>query len=103
MKILSKNMFTVVGTGLCVLILITACAEWNSVPVVVDQQFGQAVNHMVKNQILYPEHGQNDKTILSMDGQKIQGVVQDYRASSSDKLNKAKQPTYLPVQTQGGI
>lgn len=98
MQILTKNMIFAVGTGFCVLTFLTACAEWNSVPVVVDKQFGNAVRNMVSNQILYPEHGQNDRPILTIDGQKIQSVVSDYRESASDKLNKAKTPNYIPMQ-----
>ena len=68
-----------VVTGLLFLTLMTGCAEWNSHPVVVEENFGHAVNNMVKNQTLYPEHGQNDHPILSMDGQKAEAVIKAYR------------------------
>lgn len=95
---INTKMFVV---GLCVLMFMTACAEWNSTPVVVEQNFGSAVRNMVKNQTLYPEHGQNDRPILTLDGQKAQGVVKDYRESSSDKLEKAKKASFISISPGG--
>jgi hypothetical protein len=77
--------------------ILTACAEWSSKPAVVEANFGDSVRNMVKNQTLYPEHNQNDKPVLSLDGQKAQGIVKDYRDSESSKLDKAKQAVYLPA------
>jgi len=77
------------------LMLIAGCAEWNSVPVVVDQNFGNAYHAMVKNQTLYPEHGQNDKPILSLDGQKAQGIINAYRVPAQKPLEDSKKaPTF---------
>ena len=88
------------------LTLLTGCAEWNSHPVVVDQNFGRAYHNMVKNQTLYPEHGQNDHPILSMDGQKAQGVINAYRETPNSidkgKLEDAKKGTTFDVKNVGG-
>jgi hypothetical protein len=78
------------ATHLLVLILITGCAEWNSVPTVVDQNHGRAYTAMVKNQTLCSEHGQKAKDpklcpehgpVMAMDGQKAQGNIITYRLS----------------------
>ncbi|MEY3788863.1 MAG: hypothetical protein RLZ75_3071 [Pseudomonadota bacterium] len=91
MKILKKAHIGQCVTGLLLLTLLTACTEWNSHPVVVDQNFGRAYHNMVKNQTLYPEHGQNDKPTLGMDGQKAQGIINAYRQPASAPLEGAKQ------------
>jgi hypothetical protein len=91
MKTLKKANIGQCVTGLLLLTLLTACAEWNSHPVVVDQNFGRAYHNMVKNQTLYPEHGQNDKPTLGMDGQKAQGIINAYRQPASAPLEGAKQ------------
>lgn len=66
-------------THLLLLTLITGCAEWNSIPTVVDQNYGRAYTNMVKNQTLCPVHGQMAKDpklcpehgpVMAMDGQK---------------------------------
>jgi hypothetical protein len=87
MQTLNKGIAMQGVTGLLLLTLMTGCAEWNSHPVVVEQNFGNAVNNMVKNQTLYPEHGQNDNPILSMDGQKAEGVIKAYR-ETPNSINK---------------
>lgn len=84
------------------LILLTGCAEWNSHPVVVDQNFGRAYHNMVKNQTLYPEHGQNDHPILSLDGQKAQGVINAYRQPALEPLENAKKGATFDVKNVGG-
>lgn len=75
---------------LLLLTLMTGCAEWNSVPTVVDQNHGRAYAAMVKNQTLCPEHGQKAKNpqlcpehgpVMAMDGQKAQGNIITYRLS----------------------
>lgn len=78
-------------TGLLLLTLMTGCAEWNSHPVVVDQNFGNAVRNMVKHQTLYPEHGQDDQAIVTLDGQKAEGIIRAYREGSSKKLEQGKE------------
>jgi len=91
MQTLNKGIAMQGVTGLMLLTLMTGCAEWNSHPVVVQENFGRAVNNMVKNQTLYPEHGQNDRPILSQDGQKAQGVINAYRAPAAEPLEKTKE------------
>lgn len=76
--------------GILLLTLLAGCPEWNSHPVVVERDFGNSARNMVKNQTLYPEHGQNDKPVLGMDGQKAQGVIKAYRVPASEPLEKAK-------------
>lgn len=82
---------------LLLLIGLTGCTEWNSHPVVVDQNFGKAYKNMVKNQTLYPEHGQSDKPVLGMDGRKAQGVINAYRQPAKASLESAKQPVTIDV------
>ena len=102
MQTLDKGNIKQVVVGILFSTLVTACAEWNSHPVIVQENFGNAVNNMVKNQTLYPEHGQNDHPILSMDGQKAKGVIDAYRQHAKDPLEKAKQGVTFDVQNVGG-
>jgi len=102
MQTLNKGIVMQGVTGLLFLTLMTGCAEWNSVPVVVDENFGHAFNNMVKNQTLYPEHGQNDHPIMTLDGQKAQTVINAYRQPAKDPLEKAKQGVTFDVQNVGG-
>jgi hypothetical protein len=83
-------------TLLLFLLLISGCAEWNSVPTVVDQNFGHAYTAMVKNQTLCPEHGEKAKDpklcpehgpVMAMDGQKAQGSINAYRASPNTRTD----------------
>jgi len=102
MQTLNKGKINKPLTGLFFLTLITGCAEWNSVPIVVDENFGRAVTNMVKNQTLYPEHGRNDNPILTLDGQKAEGVINAYRAPPLEKnLDKAKQGVDLNIKNTG--
>lgn len=101
MQTLNKGIAIQVVAGLLFLTLMTGCAEWNSAPVVVEQNFGRAVNNMVKNQTLYPEHGQNDKPSLTLDGQKAQTVIRAYRESASEKLDKSKEGVNFDVENVG--
>jgi hypothetical protein len=100
MSILNQNYTRHVVYGLLLLILITGCAEWNSVPVVVDQNFGRAANNMVKNQTLYPEHGQNDDPSLALDGKKAEGIINSYRSGASKKLESAKEAIKVDINSQ---
>jgi TolA-binding protein len=102
MQTLDNSKIKQAVAGILFLTLITGCAEWNSHPVVVQQNFGNAVNNMVKNQTLYPEHGQNDEPILGLDGQKSQTIIRAYRESASEKLDKAKQGPSFDVRNVGG-
>ena len=79
------------AAGLLLLTMVAGCAEWDSHPVVVQQNYGRAVNNMVKNQTLYPEHGQNDRPLLSLDGQKAEGVINAYRAPAMEPIEKTKE------------
>ena len=49
---------------------------------------------MIKNQTLYPEHGQNDHPILSLDGQKAESIIDAYREPTEKKLEKSKAKTF---------
>ncbi len=102
MQTLNKSNIRQIVTGLLFLALMTGCAEWNSHPVVVEQNFGHAVNNMIKNQTLYAEHGQNDNPILKMDGQKAEGVIRAYREHPEEhSLEKAKQGAKFDVKSVG--
>ena len=95
------------ATHLLLLTLMTGCAEWNSVPTVVDQNHGRAYTAMVKNQTLCPEHGQKAKDpklcpehgpVMAMDGQKAQGNINAYRAVPKEVLEDSK----IGAQYTGG-
>lgn len=105
MQTLNKGIAIQAAAGLLFLTMITGCAEWNSAPVVVQQNFGNAVNNMVKNQTLYPEHGRNDNPILTLDGQKADTVINAYRQSDrqfgKEPLDKAKQGADFSVVNVG--
>ena len=101
MQILKKGYARQVVTGLMFLILMTGCAEWNSAPVVVEQNFGSAVNNMIKNQTLYPEHGQDDMPILTLDGQKAAEGIKAYRKPAKDPLEKSKTGVIFDVRNVG--
>jgi hypothetical protein len=102
MQTLNKGNTMQILRGFLFLTLVTGCAEWNSAPVVVEQNFGRAANNMVKNQTLYPEHGQNDHPILSMDGQKAETVINAYRSPAKESLDKAKEGVTFNVKNVGG-
>ena len=108
MQTLNKGIVVQVVTGLMLLILLillmlmTGCAEWNSAPTVVDQNLGRAYHNMVENQTLYPEHGQNDHPILSLDGQKAQGVIDAYRMPAKDPREESKKGVTFDVKNVGG-
>ncbi|MDP1666926.1 MAG: hypothetical protein Q8L79_17595 [Methylobacter sp.] len=101
MQTLNKENIKQAVAGILFLTLMTGCAEWNSHPVVTEQNFGHAVNNMIKNQTLYPEHGQDDTPILGLDGQKSQAVIRAYREGASDRLDKAKQGASFDVKNVG--
>jgi hypothetical protein len=102
MQALIKVKSNVAVTGLLLLALMTGCAEWNSKPVVTEENFGRAVKNMVKNQTLYPEHGRNDNPILTMDGQKAQRVIEAYRQGASEQLDKAKEAVDIDINKNTG-
>jgi hypothetical protein len=102
MQTLDKVNIKQAVAGMLFSTLVTGCAEWNSHPVVAEQNFGHAVNNMVKNQTLYPEHGQNDNPTLGLDGQKAQGVIRAYRESASEKLDTSKYGPSFDVKNVGG-
>ena len=97
MKMQNKLSSNLCAVGIIPIILLTACADWQSEPVVVDDNFGYAVRSMVKNQTLYPEHGQNDDPLMSLDGQKAEGVIEAYRSGPVEEQSKAKERVELDV------
>jgi hypothetical protein len=110
MKTLNKGNTQRAATGLLFLTLMSGCAEWNSHPVVTQQNFGLAVNNMIKNQTLCPEHGLKAKNpklcpennqVLGLDGQKAQKVIEAYREGASEKLDKTKQGVNFNARNVG--
>ncbi len=101
MQTLDNSKIKQAVAGIVFSTLVTGCAEWNSHPVVVQQNFGNAVNNMVKNQTLYPEHGQDDEPVLGLDGQKAAGVIRAYRQGASKSLEDAKQGPSFDVRNVG--
>ncbi len=96
---------------LIVLVMLTGCTEWNSVPIVVDQNLGKAYHNMVKNQTLCVEHGLKAKDpkqcpehgpVMAMDGQKAKGVIDEYRHGSVAPIEDAKKGVVFDVRNVGG-
>jgi len=81
---------------LFITVFLSGCADWNSVPVVVDDNFGDAVRHMVKSQKLNPDSIYADKPVLGLDGQKSEGNIKAYRSGSID-LRQGKTPVELDI------
>jgi len=77
-------------------ILLSSCADWNSVPVAVDDDFGNSVRHMVKSQTLNPNSPYADKAVLGLDGQKSEGNIKAYRSGNTD-LRQGKTPVRLDI------
>jgi hypothetical protein len=99
MQTLDKVSIKQAVAGILFSTLITGCAEWNSHPVVAEQNFGHAVNNMIKNQTLCPEHGEmaenpklcpEVKQVLGLDGQKAEKVINAYREGASERLDNSK-------------
>ena len=93
------------------LVQITACTEWDSVPRVVDQHYGQAYHAMLNNQALCPEQGAAVKgsklcpkhaDISAIDGQKAQEIVKAYRQGSTNSIENAKRGVVFDSKTVGG-
>jgi hypothetical protein len=101
MQTLNKSNIKQAVAGILFSTLATGCAEWNSHPVVTEQNYGNAVHNMVKNQTLYPEHGQDDTPTLGLDGQKAQGVIRAYRQGASETLDTSKQGPSFDVTNVG--
>jgi len=111
MQTLNKGNTMQFVTGILFLMAMTGCAEWNSAPVVVQENFGNAVRNMVKNQTLCPEHGEMAEDpvlcpehgpVMGMDGQKAQTVIRAYRQPAKDPLEKAKEGATFEVKSVGG-
>lgn len=110
MQTLNKGIAMQGVKGMLFLTLMTGCAEWNSVPVVVDENFGRAVNNMVKNQTLCPEHGlkaidpalcPEHGPVMGMDGVKAQGVINAYRTPVLEPIEKSKEGVKFDVKNVG--
>lgn len=86
-------------TGLAsVLLVLSACAEWQTTPTAVDDNFGLAVSNMIENQTLYPEHGQEFRQDLLIDGQKAEFILKGYRAPVTD-LREAKERIEIEIDS----
>ncbi len=78
-------------------ILLTGCADWNSVPVAIDDNFGNSVRHMVKSQTLNPDAGHADQPVLGLDGKKSEGNMRVYRSGNTD-LRYGKLPVKIRIE-----
>lgn len=84
---------------LSITVFLPGCADWNSVPVVVDDNFGHAVRHMVKSQTLNQDSGNTDNPVLGLDGQKSEGNIKAYRSGNTD-LRDGKLPIKLDINRE---
>jgi len=78
------------------ILFLSGCADWNSVPVAVDDNFGNAVRHMVKSQTLNPNSPYADNPVLGLDGQKSEGNIKVYRSGNTD-LRQGKTSVELDI------
>ena len=114
MQTLNKGNSMQIVTGFLFLTLVTGCAEWNSAPVVVEQNFGRAATNMVQNQTLCPEHGQMAENpelcpehgqVIGLDGQKAGTIIDAYRQSdrqfNKEPIENAKQGAKFDVKNVG--
>lgn len=80
---------------------VAGCADWQTTPTTVDEHHGVAVNNMIKNQTLYPEHSLEHRQVLILDGQKGEGIISPYRAPAVD-LKRGKEAVEVDVGSSGG-
>ena len=93
-KLINPNTFILLT---CTAFL-SGCSDWNSQPVTVDENFGNAVRHMVKSQTLNPDSAYADNPVLGMDGQKAEGNIKAYRAGGID-LQQGKEAVDFDMDT----
>ena len=102
MSVLNKNITLQAISGWLLISLMSSCADWNSAPTIVDQNLGRAAKNMIENQILYPEHGQDDTPSLTLDGQKAQTIIKAYREPASEAIDQSKKGVTFDVRNVGG-
>lgn len=73
------------------------CADWQTTPTTVDEHHGMAVRQMIQSQTLYPEHSQEFRQELILDGQKAEGIISPYRAPATD-LREGKETVEMDVR-----
>lgn len=73
------------------------CADWQTTPTTVDEHHGMAVRQMIQSQTLYPEHSQEFRQDLFLDGQKGEGIINPYRAPATD-LREGKEQVEMDVK-----
>ena len=78
-------------------VFLSGCADWQSKPVTVDENWGKSVKNMVEAQTLNPGSVYADQPVLGMDGQKSQGTIGVYRAGPSD-LRSGKKTVEFDVE-----
>lgn len=100
---ISGKTFINAGLGICLLFM-AGCADWQTTPTTVDKHFGKAVKNMVANQTLYPEHSQQLlPEVRSLDGQKGQRALTDYRLPEVNKPNsvsRAKERVPVDIESE---
>jgi len=87
--------YIITGLSAC-LLNVAGCVDWQATPVTVDKYQGMAVKNMIANQTLYPEHTQQPRQVLLIDGQKAQTIIRAYRAPG-ESLRSGKQRVNLDV------
>lgn len=90
--------FIITGLSVCFL-NVAGCADWQTTPTTVDRHHGMAVKNMIANQTLYPEHGQQPRQVLLIDGQKAEAIIKAYRAPVTD-LRSGKESVDFDVQNR---
>ena len=79
MRYQQQNRKILTRTFLVMTLSLSACAEWQSPPKHLDENFGNSVRHVINAQTLYPENAYNDKPIMTLDGQKSGKIIRTYR------------------------
>jgi|APLak6261664116_1056043.scaffolds.fasta_scaffold103611_1 hypothetical protein len=93
--------FIIAGLSIC-LLNVAGCVDWQSTPVTVDKYQGMAVKNMMANQTLYPEHSQQPRQVLLIDGQKAQTIINSYRLPPTAKgsVSSGKAPVNVDVNNR---
>jgi len=69
------------------LLLLTACADWNSEPLRLDAQFGTSTREIMHAQILNPNAGTENDNVYpqTLDGQAGEQTMQAYRQNAQNE------------------
>jgi len=85
------------------MLLLSACAGWDSAPERIQADYGLSVRNLVNNQIYYPEKAQHPATLApdTLDGMKAESILKDGYRSVLAKPDEVRKRTSLSVMGSG--